>query len=236
MPIGFLSKIKHSLTGLIGEKVLYYPGCMTKSYLKDLYDNYKVILADLGVNFVIINELACCGSPLLNAGYKSDFREVKEENLKTIKRNNITKVITNCPHCYDIFKNHYGIKVEHITETLWANKHKLTSENTGEVAYHDPCLLARKNRVIKEPREVIKQTGFSLIEPVRTKEKTFCCGAGSGVKQNSPKIANKIAKERLGQLGSKKIIVSCPYCYAHLKENADHRKKVVELSETIAED
>ena len=86
-----------------------------------------------------------------------------------------------------------------------------------------------------DKRNGLNETGFKLIEPSRNKERTFCCGAGGGVKQNSPKIANKIAKKRLEQLGSKKIIVSCPYCYAHLKENVDNKKKIVELSETLVE-
>ena len=221
--------------GLKGENVLYYPGCMTKYYLIDFFNNYKALLSDLGVDFRVINELKCCGSPLLNAGHIDDFKEVKEKNLKILEKNNITKIITNCPHCYNVFKKYYGIKIEHITQTLAANKHKLTAENNEEIAYHDPCLLARKNNVIKEPRAILKQTGFKLIEPFRAKERTFCCGAGGGVKQNSPKIANKIAKERLKQLGSKKIIVSCPYCYAHLKENTDNKKKIIELSETLVE-
>lgn len=231
----FFSKIKTGFGGLKGDTTLYYPGCMTRYSLVEVLNNYKAILSDLGVDFRTINELKCCGSPLLNAGYKEDFEKIKEENLKILQRNGITKIITNCPHCYNIFKKEYGVGVEHITQILAANKHKLVSGESGEVTYHDPCLLARKNNIIKEPREVLKQAGFKLIEPFRTKERTFCCGAGSGVKQNSPKIANKIATRRLNQLKSKKIIVSCPYCYAHLKENASN-KKIIELSETITED
>jgi Fe-S oxidoreductase len=181
----------------------------------------------------MLDELACCGSPLLNAGYTKDFEEVKNKNLNLLKKHGITKIITNCPHCYQIFKTQYGIAVEHITQTLASQKHKVPYKNREEVVYHDPCLLARQNNITQEPRALIRQTGFKIIEPLRTKEKTFCCGAGGGVKQNYPELANKIAKERLKQLGSKKIIVSCPYCYAHLSENADNKKNILEISEVI---
>ena len=232
----FLNKIKTSLTGLKGGNTLYYPGCMTKYYLTEILNNYKSLLSDLGVEFITINELGCCGAPLLNAGYAHDFEEVKEKNLRILEKRGITKIITNCPHCYNIFRQYYGIKTEHTTQIFEANKRKLATEHNGEeAAYHDPCLLARKNKIIKEPREVMKQAGFKLIEPFRNKERTFCCGAGGGLKQNSPQIADKIAKTRLRQLKSKKIIVSCPYCYAHFKENASNNKKIIELSEVFTE-
>lgn len=232
---GLFKKIKSTIPDIKTGAVLYYPGCMTRFYLKEVFNNYKSVLSDIGIDFRTINDLKCCGSPLLNAGYVDAFEEVKKENLKLMKKYNVTKIITNCPHCYNIFKTEYSIKTEHITQTLASNKKKLVAENNEEATYHDPCLLARKNNIIDEPREVLKQVDFKLIEPIRTKEKTFCCGAGSGVKQNSPKIANKIAKERLKQLESKKIIVSCPYCYAHLKENAGGKKKIIELSEALIE-
>ncbi|MBW2991488.1 (Fe-S)-binding protein [Candidatus Woesearchaeota archaeon] len=241
MPKGFLSKIRNGIKDLKPGRILYYPGCMTKYGLVDVFNNYKSLLTDIGIDYIMINELKCCGSPLLNAGYKDDFEEIRDKNIKAMKKHSITKIITNCPHCYEVFKKHYdfnGVKVEHTTQTLEANKRKLIAENPEEASYHDPCLLARKNMIIKEPRAVLAQTGFKLEEPFRARKRTFCCGAGGGVKQNSPKIANKIARQRLRQLKTRKIIVACPYCYVHLRENVDikSKKKIVEISKTLTED
>jgi Fe-S oxidoreductase len=208
---------------------------MTTGALPDLLNNYKALLSDLGIDFVMMSELSCCGAPLLNAGYEGDFEEIKKKNLEILKRQGIVKIITNCPHCYSMFKEHYGFEVEHITQTLFNHKHKLAYKKREEVVYHDPCILARENRVLNEPRALIRQAGFKIIEPSKTKEKTFCCGAGGGVKQNYPDIANRIAKERLRQLGAKKIIVSCPYCYAHFQENAENKKSIIEISEAVLE-
>jgi Fe-S oxidoreductase len=231
----FLKNLRKTISGIKRQKILYYPGCLTLFYMKEVLNNYKSLLDDLGVDYIMIKDMPCCGSPLINAGYKQDFESLKKNNMELLRQHGISKIITSCPHCYDVFKNHYSIDAEHITQVIERNKHKLVVENHEDVAYHDPCLLTRKNKVIKEPRSILKQTGFKLIEPSRSREKTFCCGAGGGMKQNSPKIANKIAKERLGQLGSKKIIVSCPYCYLHLKENSGNKKKVLELGEVLVE-
>jgi heterodisulfide reductase subunit D len=227
--------LKNRFSKAAGGKTLYYPGCMTSYNLTRLLNNYKALLSDFGIGFVMIDELGCCGAPLLSAGYARDFEDVKKKNLAILKSRGISKIITNCPHCFNTFKKHYGIVVEHITQTFTAHKHKITYKHQEEVIYHDPCLLAKQNNIINEPRNLIRQTGFKIIEPIRTKEKTFCCGAGGGVKQNYPGLANKIAKERLRQLAQQKVIVSCPYCYAHLGENADVKKKIIELSEILFE-
>jgi heterodisulfide reductase subunit D len=230
-----LSAIKSKISGIAGGKTLYYPGCMTAYGLPDLFKNYKAILSDFGINFIVLEELSCCGSPLLNAGFVQDFEEVKLKNLEILRKNSITKIITNCPHCLQAFRKRYGIEAEHITQTLAAQKHKVIFKHKEEVAFHDSCILARQYNLVSEPRALIRQAGFKPIEPARSKEKTFCCGAGGGVKQNYPELANKLAKERLQQLGAKKIVVSCPYCYAHLKENTENKKCILEIGELLVE-
>jgi len=235
LPSNLFHIIKNKLSGIAGGKALYYPGCMTVRALPGLLNNYKALLSDFGIGFVMLEELSCCGSPLLNAGYAQDFEEIKKKNLDLLQKHGITKIITNCPHCYVVFKKHYGFETEHITQTFASHKHKIAYKQREEAVYHDPCLLARQNNILDEPRALIRQTGFKIIEPLRTKEKTFCCGAGGGVKQNFPELANKIAKERLHQLGAKKVIVSCPYCYTHLQENAENKKSIIEISEALLE-
>lgn len=227
--------VKNKLSGIVGGKILYYPGCMTASFLPNILNNYKALLSDFGIGFVMLEKLSCCGSPLLTAGYAQDFEELKQKNLGLLQKHGITKIITNCPHCYVVFKKQYGFETEHITQTFAVHKQKVSYKNRDEVVYHDPCLLARQNNVFDEPRALIRQTGFKIVEPLKTKEKTFCCGAGGGVKQNFPELANKIAKERLHQLGAKKVIVSCPYCYAHFQENAESKKNIIEISEALLE-
>jgi len=48
------------------------------------------------------------------------------------------------------------------------------------VTYHDPCYLARYNRITEAPRALIEATGAELIEMPRHGTETFCCGAGGG--------------------------------------------------------
>ncbi len=188
MPTNIFRTVKSKFSALSGGRVLYYPGCMTAGALPSILNNYKALLSDLGVDFVMINELSCCGSPLLNAGYAQDFEGVKKKNLEILQKHGITKIITNCPHCFSAFKNFYGFEVEHITQTLFSHKQKLAYNKREEVVYHDPCILSRGNSVFDEPRALLRQAGFKIIEPARAKDKTFCCGAGGELSRITPKL------------------------------------------------
>ena len=48
------------------------------------------------------------------------------------------------------------------------------------VTYHDPCYLARYNRITQAPRALLAATGATLVEMPRHGTETFCCGAGGG--------------------------------------------------------
>lgn len=51
------------------------------------------------------------------------FKKIAEENIQLFNRRRITKIVTHCPHCLNVFKNEYpqfGGKLEifHSTELL----------------------------------------------------------------------------------------------------------------------
>jgi Fe-S oxidoreductase len=227
---------------ILGGNTLYYPGCLTKFVAKDLKEKYEKILRKIGIDFIELSELEkCCGSPALKAGYIEDFKKAAEENLKIFKEHSIKKIITNCPACAMTFKVEYpkvlgekwDIEVEHISETI---NSKLKTQNSKlekeKITFHDPCHLGRGLKIFEEPREIIKKLGYEISEMELSKNESFCCGAGGGVKSNEPELANKIGKDRVEQAkktGAKILCTNCPLCYLHLKENA----KEIEVKELI---
>lgn len=211
---------------------LYYPGCVTKFLAPDLYNNYVALLKKCGVNFIVIPEFKCCGSPAKRAGYADDFAALSQKNRELFKKYNVTRIITNCPGCCDTLRA-AGFEAEHISMVLLKNIKKLKIKNTGKISYHDPCHLGRYLGIFDEPRKILALTGFEVVEFENFREKSFCCGAGGGLKTNNPVLSSKIARERLSQAKTDRIVTPCPMCYLQLKEHAGEDKEVYELSQVL---
>ncbi len=218
-------------------KTLYYPGCMLKNAMPKEEENYRKIFNKLGIDFVMLpDKEVCCGSPVLNAGYKKDARKLAEKNLELFEKNKITKIVTPCPGCYNMFKNEYPkisrkwessqIEIEHATQTI-LKKFKSKKKDYLEkeiVSYHDPCHLGRFSGIYDEPRKIIELLGGELKEMKHSKEDAMCCGAGGGLRANFPKIAKSIAKKRMSQApkDASVVLTPCGLCTMNL-QTADSR-------------
>lgn len=209
--------------GLFKKNILYYPGCYTKYKVKNLYANYIQILQKLGIKFSLLEGTFCCGGPVLYSGDKKEFEEIVNKNLEIFKEKKINKIITNCPLCAKMFSKYYHIKAEHITTTISKHLNKLPYKYDELVTYFAPCNLKNKRTVEK----ILSALGFNL-----QKMKKVCCGAGGNLKLNLPALSDKIAKNVLSKVSTKKLIVSCPLCYKHLKENTTD-VEILDLSEVI---
>ena len=223
---------------------LFYPGCLTKVVLKDILEKYKKILKDEGIDFIVLRDQEmCCGSPAKNAGAKDEFKRLAEKNLKIFKEHGVDRIISNCPACVAVFRIDYpeilgdkwDIEVQHMTEVIDIEKMP-QKKMTGKTAtYHDPCHLGRVLGIYDQPREIIKKAGYELVEMELTRNKSFCCGGGGGLKSNDTELSNSIAKDRVElakQTKADVLITSCPMCVANLKENSGGLE-TKELSEIL---
>ena len=206
---------------------------MTKGVLKEQFENYKDIFNRLRIDFVLLSDKeVCCGSPVLNAGYKKDARKLAVKNLKLFKDKGITKIVTNCPACHHMFSEVYpklvrdwDIKSEHATVTILRAlkkkgiKWKGNKEDRETVTYHDPCHLGRYSGIYNEPREVIELLGGKIVEMKNNRENAICCGGGGGVRANFSEIAVASAKKKAAEINDKvsKIISPCGLCYSNIK-------------------
>jgi Fe-S oxidoreductase len=70
---------------------------------------------------------------------------------------------------------------------------------------------------------------MKLVEMERSKEYSFCCGAGGGVNYTYPDFSLATAQERVEEAvatGAEALVTSCPWCELNLRKAIvhDHRK------------
>jgi Fe-S oxidoreductase len=90
----------------------------------------------------------------------------------------------------------------------------------GVVAYHDSCFYGRYNGIYDEQRTLVKAGGGRLVELERSRENSFCCGAGGGNfwrEEKEPRVSWNRAAEVM-RSGAPTLAVSCPFCMAMLED------------------
>jgi Fe-S oxidoreductase len=186
------------------------------------------ILHDAGVSFGLLYEgERNSGNDVRRIGEEGLFEMLVEQNLAAFADAEFEAIFTTDPHSLNTLRNEYpefGLAkpVYHYTELLADLVARgvltLTTPLTGtRVTYHDPCYLARYNRITEAPRRLIEATGAELVEMPRHGVETFCCGAGGGrmwMMDDGPQDAERPSELRireaqtLGRLDY--FLVSCP--------------------------
>jgi Fe-S oxidoreductase len=105
---------------------------------------------------------------------------------------------------------------------------KDVASTADTVTYHDPCYLGRHNGVYAPPRELIGALpGVELKEMERTKEKSFCCGAGGARMWMEEKLGTRINMNRTEEAlatGAERIAIGCPFCRVMISDGLTQKQ------------
>jgi Fe-S oxidoreductase len=236
---------------------LLYVGCAGSfdSRQKHVTVALANILDAAGISWGILGkEELCCGDSLRRLGNEFVFDKIAKQNVELFTEKRITKVITQCPHCFTTLKNdyrQYGLELEVIHHSelidtlITTGRLKLNRQvkELGTIAFHDSCYLGRHNDVYEPPRNVIAAaTGSAPMEIGRNHENSFCCGAGGGRMWMEEQQGTRINLNRIEEaLVSKPdtLCVSCPYCLTMfadgLKDLQADQVQVKDIAEVVAE-
>lgn len=207
------------------------------------------ILDAAGVSWGILEKSGCTGDPARMMGNEMQFVEMAETNIEQLKEERVQKVITMCAHGFNSFDRYYPElgatwkTIPHsvfIDELIEQGKLKLTPRGDEKITFHDPCYLGRHNGITEEPRHALSAVG-ELVEMPRSREESFCCGAGGGNywggQGGTARISDVRVEEALAT-GADRIATACSFCTLMLTPSADKHsdtRKVFDIAELIAE-
>ncbi|HLM63645.1 MAG TPA: 4Fe-4S dicluster domain-containing protein [Acidimicrobiales bacterium] len=209
---------------------LYWVGCAGS--FDDKNQKVTVAMAKLmkraGLDFAILGPSEnCTGDPARRSGNEYIFQMLAMQNIESLNGMGVTKIVTQCPHCFNTLRNEYpqlggNYEVIHhsqLLEDLIEEGRLDMSEARLEerVVYHDSCYLGRHNDVYLAPRKVIGSLGgIEIVEAGRNGTKGMCCGAGGArmwMEETIGKKVNDARSEELIATGASRIAVACPFCY-----------------------
>ncbi len=206
---------------------------------------FAKILVHLKVSFAVLGkEETCTGDPARRGGNEMLYQMQALQVIERLKAYEVRKIITICPHCYNIFKNEYPDldgKFEVINYLQLMNKYaeegklKIDPESLKNVAvtYHDPCYLGRANDIYDEPRELIGKMTGRFVEMKRNRSFALCCGAGGAqMFKEAEKGDKEIFIERTEEAldtNAEVIATACPFCMTMITDGLKYKNKEEEI-------
>ena len=240
-------------------EILFWVGCSGSfdQRAQKITRAFAFILDKVGIKFAILGgEEMCNGDPARRAGNEFLFQMMAYQNIQTLNNYNIKKIVTACPHCFNILKNEYpklGGTYEVIHHTTFLqeliNEGRIKLKEGGSfkgkrITFHDSCYLGRGNGIYEAPRKVLEALDAELVEMKRCRSNGLCCGAGGAqmFKEEEPgatRVNWERTQEAIGT-GAAIIAAACPFCNTMLTDGIKTKEKedsvqVLDVAELVAQ-
>ncbi|MBI3077143.1 MAG: 4Fe-4S dicluster domain-containing protein [Deltaproteobacteria bacterium] len=212
------------------------------------------LLQAAGVEFATLGaEERCTGDFARRLGEEGLFQMLAQENIATLARYGVRRIVTACPHCYNTLQHEYRRfggdyeVLDHarfLADLVAAGRLRPAEPLPRDVTFHDPCYLGRYNGIVEEPRRLLRRIeGLRLREMAPCRERSFCCGAGGGHMwmEIKGREGRRINHERLAHalaVHPEVVATACPFCTTMFEDAAkvrgmEGRPAVMDVAEML---
>jgi Fe-S oxidoreductase len=238
-------------------EILFWVGCAGSfdQRAQKITRAFASILTKLNIDFAILGkEEMCTGDPARRAGNEFLFQMMAYQNIQVLNNYGIKKIVTACPHCFNIIANEYpelGGRYEVIHHATYLqqliNEGRIKMKEEGgfrgkKITYHDSCYLGRANGIYEAPRRVLEALDAELVEMKRCRSNGLCCGAGGAQmfkeeEMGAKRVSTERSQEAIGT-GAGIIAAACPFCNTMLTdgvklEEKEADVKVLDIAELV---
>jgi glycolate oxidase iron-sulfur subunit len=218
-------------------RVAMFTGCAVNFLHPHLGDALIYVLLESGYEVVLPGKEVCCGAPLRAAGLEDDARRFAERNIEAFSGLKAEAVLSLCPTCVLTLRQHYPVlagegiqSAMDVSEFLSGRIDFPETPGGGSVFYHDPCHLSHGLGIREQPRGILKQMGYEVIEP----ETERCCGFSLSFTHNEISSGLLVQMdEDLRQ--AETVVTACPGCMEQLGRSHNRVRHIIEVMESALE-
>ncbi len=203
-------------------RVALLSGCVQHAVAPQINDATVRLLNRHGVEVVVVPGAGCCGALAYHLGREREARQQAQANIQAwtveLKAGGFDAVVVNAAGCGDMIKS-YGALFAHetgdlneaadraeqiaslardVSEILIEIGLKASHGNTGvSVAYQPACALEHGQRVVDQPRALLSEAGFQVVD---VPEAHLCCGSAGAYSLLQPDLAGQLISRKVANI------------------------------------
>ncbi len=203
-------------------RVILLAGCAQQVLRPSINDSTIRLLAARGIDVVVSNGAGCCGALTHHLGKEADALHQVRRNVdawtREMAKGEVAAIIVNASGCGTMVKDYghllqrepdYAAKAARISSLARDVSEFLSEFDIGapvrwssiRVAYHAACSLQHGQRISDEPKALLRQAGFSVVE---VPEGHICCGSAGTYNILQPELASQLRERKINNIVSTK--------------------------------
>ncbi|NOR23717.1 MAG: (Fe-S)-binding protein [Desulforhopalus sp.] len=183
---------------------VFFPGCSLPGIRPEQTYQLFLLLQENIANLGIVFD--CCNKPSHDLGFHKRFEKRFQPKLERLRSQGITKIITGCPSCFQIFQQ-YGKGLEVTTAYTHLVGHIQQSDTACDTKFtiHDACTVRFEPEIQQAVRELVRARGIKISEMPHNREATLCCGEGGAA-------SSDWKEKRLAEANGLPLLTFCAGC------------------------
>jgi glycolate oxidase iron-sulfur subunit len=197
-------------------RVTLLSGCVQQVIEPAINEACVRLLTRLGCEVVIARGAGCCGGLVHHMGREHQALAQAKANIDAwLAIDGLDAIVINTSGCGVTLKD-YGHMLR--TDPAWAEKAAKVSALAKDVtevvaklglpkgapkdlkvAYHAACSLQHGQKIRNEPKTLLAQAGFTVLEPA---EPHLCCGSAGTYNMLQPELAEALGKRKAASLAA----------------------------------
>lgn len=211
--------------GQCKSRVVLHLGCVQQVAAQHINEAAIRLLTRHGIEVVALGNSSCCGALTLHMGKE---RQAKAAAIRFVQdvmaeKEAIDAVVITASGCGTTVKDYGHLlaadadmsaaamaiarKTRDVSELLNDLQLHPPKENMAyKVAYHDACSMLHGQRVVAQPRAVLRRAGFNVHDIA---ERHFCCGSAGVYNMLQPEIATRLGQRKAANIAGTGADILC---------------------------
>lgn len=223
-------------------RVILMTGCAQQVLRPAINDATIRLLARRGIDVVVSSGQGCCGAIAHHLGRESEARRQVKRNVdawtREMGKGPVDAIIVNASGCGTVVKDYghmlkddpaYAEKAAKVASLARDVSEFVAGIGIGapvrwssiKVAYHSACSLQHGQGISDEPRALLKQAGYSVVD---VPEGHICCGSAGTYSILQPEIATQLRGRKADNIRSTRpdvVAAGNIGCITHLSPAMD---------------